>query len=82
MHTTREHHLKEEKHLYQAGSLISHEIHTLPANIDPSEQELREFHCFSQAGALSSSRQRGKGEKLPGEKDLEHRLDRLERKDT
>lgn len=80
MHTTLEHYLKEKKASVSSWQ-HSHEIHTLLANTSPSEQELSEFHWSSQAGGLSSCRQLGKGEKLSGDKDPEHRLNRLERKD-
>lgn len=60
----------------------SNEIHTLLANIDPSEWELSEFHWSTQAGGLLSCRQREKGEKLSRDKDPEYKPSRFERKDT
>lgn len=70
MHTTLEHYLKEKNSSVSSWQ-HGHEIHTLLANIDPSEQELSEFHWSNQASGLSSCTQQGKGAELSRDKDPE-----------
>lgn len=70
MHTTLEHYLKEENYSVSSWQ-HAHEIHSLLANIDPSEQELSQFHWSNQAGGLSSCTQQGKGAEISRDKDAE-----------